>query len=197
MKKNTTELGKTISEARVKAGISQRQLAKLANMDCAEVSRIEAGKRLKPNVLYLKGIADNLGLSLVELMKLAGYDDIDINWGKDLTNKRSTKDYQNQIKEYENFYFNIFRLIDDHRDNDFIVKGIIADIIDKLELGKDVSKEELIEDLRKCITTIRPNLEKVDKSIYPKIDTALLPKVEIKSNLKYSTLTGNIIDKEK
>ena len=51
MKKNTTELGKTISEAREKLGISQRELARKSNMDCAEVSRIEAGKRLKPNVL--------------------------------------------------------------------------------------------------------------------------------------------------
>ena len=43
-----------------------------ANMDCAEVSRIEAGKRLKPNVLYLKGITEALDLSMVNLMKLAG-----------------------------------------------------------------------------------------------------------------------------
>ena len=68
LKKNTTELGKTISEAREKLGISQRELARKANMDCAEVSRIEAGKRLKPNVLYLKGIAETLGLSLVKLI---------------------------------------------------------------------------------------------------------------------------------
>ena len=78
LKKNTTELGKTISEAREKLGISQRELSRKANMDCAEVSRIEAGKRLKPNILYLKGIAETLGLSLVKLMKLAGYDDVDI-----------------------------------------------------------------------------------------------------------------------
>ena len=95
MKKHTTELGKVISEAREKLGISQRELARQAKMDCAEVSRIEAGKRLKPNVLYLKGIADTLGLSLVDLMKYAGYADTDINWGKDLTSKRSITDYQN------------------------------------------------------------------------------------------------------
>ena len=54
MKKQTTELGKIITEAREKKGISQRELSRQANMDCAEVSCIEAGKRLKPNVLYLK-----------------------------------------------------------------------------------------------------------------------------------------------
>ena len=50
-KKNITELGKVISEARQKLGISQRELARQSNMDCAEVSRIESGKRIKPNVL--------------------------------------------------------------------------------------------------------------------------------------------------
>ena len=48
MKKTTTELGKVIAEAREKVGISQRELSRRANMDCAEVSRIEAGKRQKP-----------------------------------------------------------------------------------------------------------------------------------------------------
>lgn len=81
-KKNTTELGKYISEAREKVGISQRELARRSNMDCAEVSRIESGKRKKPNILYLKGISETLGLSLVKLMKLAGYNDVEINWGK-------------------------------------------------------------------------------------------------------------------
>ena len=76
MKKPTTELGKVIAEAREKVGISQRELSRRANMDCAEVSRIEAGKRLKPNVLYLKGIADTLNLSMARLMKLAGYNDV-------------------------------------------------------------------------------------------------------------------------
>ena len=43
MKKQTTELGKIITEAREKKGISQRELSRQANMNCAEVSRIEAG----------------------------------------------------------------------------------------------------------------------------------------------------------
>lgn len=101
MKKQTTEFGKLVSEAREKLGISQRELARRSNMDCAEVSRIETGKRLKPNILYLKGIAETLNLSMVDLMKLAGYDDIDINWCKELSIKRSTADYQKQIRSYE------------------------------------------------------------------------------------------------
>ena len=133
MKKTTTELGKVIAEAREKVGISQRELSRRANMDCAEVSRIEAGKRQKPNVLYLKGIADTLNLSMVDLMKLAGYNDIEINWGQDFTDRRSTKDYQNQIQEFRNFYFDVLQDIEDRRKVDFSIKCRIADLIDKLE----------------------------------------------------------------
>lgn len=201
LKKNTTELGKTISEAREKLGISQRELARKSNMDCAEVSRIEAGKRLKPNVLYLKGIAETLGLSLVKLMKLAGYDDVDINWGKDLTDKRSTTDYQEQIKSYEQFYFAVLEELETRRKTDFAIKGGIADLIDKLELAKieniTISNDEILDRLKELILMIRPNLEKLDKEKYPKFDRGLLPKTEIKSTTKLNNLTGDFINKEK
>lgn len=180
MKKQTTELGKLVSETREKLGISQRELARRSNMDCAEVSRIEAGKRLKPNILYLKGIAETLNLSMVNLMKLAGYDDIDINWGKDLSIKRSTADYQKQIQSYEQFYFNALDIVEDRRKVDFAVKGCIADLIDKLELAKiekkEISNDEILDRLKEIIPMIRPNLEKFDKSKYPSFDSALFPK---------------------
>ncbi len=201
IKKNTTELGKTISDAREKLGISQRELARKSNMDCAEVSRIESGKRLKPNVLYLKGIAETLGLSLVKLMKLAGYDDVDINWGKDLSSKRSTSDYQEQIKSYEQFYFDILEELETRRKTDFAIKGGIADLIDKLEIAKienkEISNDEILDRLKELIPMIRPNLEKLDKSKYPKFDRGLLPKTEIKFTTKLNTLTGQFIDEEK
>lgn len=200
-KKNTTELGKTISEAREKLGISQRELARKSNMDCAEVSRIEAGKRLKPNILYLKGIAETLGLSLVKLMKLAGYDDVDINWGKDLSSKRSTSDYQQQIKSYEQFYFDVLEELETRRKTDFAIKGGIADLIDKLELAKiekkEISNDEILDRLKELIPMIKPNLEKLDKEKYPKFDRGLLPKTEIKSTTKLNTLTRKFIDEEK
>lgn len=201
MKKNATELGKIISEAREKVGISQRELARQANMDCAEVSRIEAGKRLKPNVLYLKGIAETLNLSMVDLMKLAGYNDIEINWGQDFSDRRSTADYQKQIKSYEQFYFNILEELEIRRKTDFAIKGGIADLIDKLELAKienkEISNEEILDRLKELIPMIRPNLEKFDKSKYPYFDSGVFPKMEIKSTTKLNTLTGRFIDDEK
>ena len=180
MKKQTTELGKLVSETREKLGISQRELARRSNMDCAEVSRIEAGKRLKPNILYLKGIAETLNLSMVDLMKLGGYYDIDINWGKDLSVKRSTADYQRQIESYEKFYFDALDHFEENRKVDFAIKGCIADLIDKLELAKikkkEISNDEILDRLKEIISMIRPNLEKFDKSKYPSFDSALFPK---------------------
>ena len=162
-KKNTTELGKYISEAREKVGISQRELARRSNMDCAEVSRIESGKRKKPNILYLKGISETLGLSLVKLMKLAGYNDVEINWGKDFSDRRSTADYQAQIESYEKFYFDVLDDIEQRRKNDFACKGIITDLIGKIE-NKGLSNDEILESLNEILTTIKPNLEKFDKA---------------------------------
>ncbi len=201
MKKNTTELGKTISEAREKVGISQRELARQSNMDCAEVSRIEAGKRLKPNVLYLKGIAETLNLSMVDLMKLAGYNDIEINWGQDFSDRRSTADYQKQIKSYEQFYFDILEELETRRKNDFAIKGGIADLIDKLEIAKiekkEISNDEILDRLKELIPMIRPNLEKFDKSKYPSFDKGVFPKMEIKSDVKYPTLSTEMINEKK
>lgn len=200
MKKNTTELGKTISEAREKLGISQRELARKSNMDCAEVSRIEAGKRLKPNVLYLKGIAETLNLSMIDLMKLAGYNDIEINWGQDFSDKRSTADYQKQIKSYEQFYFDILEELETRRKTDFAIKGGIADLIDKLELAKiekkEISNDEILDRLKELIPMIRPNLEKFDKSKYPSFDYGLFPKMEIKSDIKHPTLPTDLNEKK-
>ena len=200
LKKSTTELGKTISEAREKMGISQRELARQSNMDCAEVSRIEAGKRLKPNVLYLKGIAETLNLSMVDLMKLAGYNDMEINWGQDFSDRRATADYQKQIKSYEQFYFDILEELETRRKTDFAIKGGIADLIDKLELAKienkEISNDEILDRLKELIPMIRPNLEKFDKSKYPSFDSGVFPKMEIKSDVKYPTIPKELLDKK-
>ena len=59
-------------------------------------------------------------------MKLAGYDDVDINWGKDLSSKRSTSDYQEQIKSYEQFYFDILEELETRRKTDCAMQGGVA-----------------------------------------------------------------------
>ena len=176
MLKTKTELSTTIIEARKKKGISQRELSRIVNMDCAELSRIEAGKRLKPNILYLKGLADALDLSLVELMTMSGYSEVDINWGRNITEKRSNIDYENCIKDYERFYFDVLEDIDNRRKNTFACKGIISDIIDRIETpqksGNEVTMDEILEKLKEVSALMRPNLEKFDTTKHPKYLTS-------------------------
>ena len=113
-------------------------------------------------------------------MKLAGYNDVEINWGQDFTDRRSPADYQRQLKSYENFYFDVLQDIEDRRKVDFSIKGGISDLIDKLELAKiekkEISNDEILDRLKEIISMIRPNLEKFDKSKYPLFDSALFPK---------------------
>ena len=67
----------------------------------------------------------------------------------------------------------------------------------KYEENKEISNDEILDRLKELIPMIRPNLEKLDKDKYPKYDSGVFPKIKIESNVKYNTLTGNIVDKEK
>ena len=51
-------IGEVIAEAREKAGFSQRQLAKIANVSNAEISKIESGEREIPNPKTLRKISN-------------------------------------------------------------------------------------------------------------------------------------------
>ena len=50
------KIGEIIAEQREKAGYSQRQLAKIANISNAELSKIESGEREIPNPKTLRKI---------------------------------------------------------------------------------------------------------------------------------------------
>ena len=76
MEKET--LATIIKKTRELKGISQRKLAKLTKIDNAEISRIERGIRKHPNFLYLKNLSDVLEIDFIYLLKLANYDNEDI-----------------------------------------------------------------------------------------------------------------------
>ena len=137
---------------------------------------------------------------MVDLMKLAGYNDMEINWGQDFSDRRATADYQKQIKSYEQFYFDILEELETRRKTDFAIKGGIADLIDKLELAKienkEISNDEILDRLKELIPMIRPNLEKFDKSKYQSFDSGVFPKIEIQSDVKYPTVPKNLLDKK-
>ena len=65
-------LGQVIAEAREKKGLSQRQLAKIANINNSELSKIEAGIRKEPNPKTLRKISNIIDVNYSDLMYMIG-----------------------------------------------------------------------------------------------------------------------------
>ena len=67
-------IGEVITEAREKANLSQRQLAKLANINNSELSKIESGVRKEPSPKIIRKISNVLDVNYSDLMymKLKG-----------------------------------------------------------------------------------------------------------------------------
>ena len=105
-------------------------------------------------------------------MKLAGYSDVEINWGTDFSNKRSTADYQKQIESYEKFYFDVLEDIEIRRKSAFECKGIFADIIDRIDnpgyYSSEITLKDISEKLKEASRVINKNMEKFDKDKLPK-----------------------------
>ena len=65
-------IGEVITEAREKANLSQRQLAKLANINNSELSKIELGVRKEPSPKILRKISNVLDVNYSDLMYMIG-----------------------------------------------------------------------------------------------------------------------------
>ena len=65
-------IGEVITEAREKANLSQRQLAKLANINNSELSKIESVVRKEPSPKILRKISNVLDVNYSDLMYMIG-----------------------------------------------------------------------------------------------------------------------------
>lgn len=65
-------IGEVITEARERANLSQRQLAKLANINNSELSKIESGVRKEPSPKILRKISNVLDVNYSDLMYMIG-----------------------------------------------------------------------------------------------------------------------------
>lgn len=65
-------IGEVIAEAREKANLSQRQLAKKANINNSELSKIEAGIRKEPSPKILRKISNVIDVNYSDLMYMIG-----------------------------------------------------------------------------------------------------------------------------
>lgn len=65
-------IGELIAENREKKGLSQRQLAKLAKISNAELSKIESGEREIPNPKTLRKISNIIDVNYNDMMYMIG-----------------------------------------------------------------------------------------------------------------------------
>lgn len=66
------KIGELIAEAREKKGLSQRQLAKIAKISNAELSKIESGERETPNPKTLRKISNIIDVNYNDMMYMIG-----------------------------------------------------------------------------------------------------------------------------
>ena len=66
------KIGEVIANARENAGLSQRQLAKVAKISNAELSKIESGEREIPNPKTLRKISKYINVNYNEMMNMIG-----------------------------------------------------------------------------------------------------------------------------
>ena len=66
------KIGELIAEAREKKGLSQRQLAKIAKISNAELSKIESGEREIPNPKNLRKISNIIDVNYNDMMYMIG-----------------------------------------------------------------------------------------------------------------------------
>jgi putative transcriptional regulator len=61
------KLGSNIAQLRISKGLSQADLARSCNKDPQSLNRLERG-RINPSIFYLQEIADELGISIKDLV---------------------------------------------------------------------------------------------------------------------------------
>lgn len=66
------KIGELIAEARENKGLSQRQLAKIAKISNAELSKIESGEREIPNPKTLRKISNIIDVNYNDMMYMIG-----------------------------------------------------------------------------------------------------------------------------
>jgi len=66
-------LGGALTTGRQATGRSLRSVASAAGMAPSHLAHLEQDRAVTPNPRHLKALADELGLSYVELMRAAGY----------------------------------------------------------------------------------------------------------------------------
>ena len=148
---------KTLIEGgRESKNISQRELARRIGLSNTSLNDLEKGKVKKPDVEMLRRIAEELDLSLQQLLNAAGYDHFSFMFSNDEFINKSSRDLKNLIKEFRRFKFDIL-------DWDNTKRNIARNSIENLD--RVAYKLELIRDNRGINYTLDEAINDINKEI--------------------------------
>lgn len=152
---------------------SQRELARRIGLSNTSLNDLENGKVKKPDIEVLRKIAEELDLSLEQLLRAAGYDAL-TNWlSADEFKNKSSRDLKNIIKESRIFKYDI---LDWDNTKRTITKEVMANLerlTFKLEMirdnkGIDYTLDQAIEEINKSVEELKEVAKKYDYSKLPK-----------------------------
>ena len=152
---------------------SQRELARRIGLSNTSLNDLENGKVKKPDIEVLRKIAEELDLSLEQLLKAAGYDAL-TNWfSNDEFKNKSSRDLKNIIKEARVFKYDILDWDSNKRE---VARKVITNldrVAYKLELIRDnrginYTLDQAIEDIKESLNDLEDVAKKYDYGKLPK-----------------------------
>lgn len=169
---NSDELRILIETARIKKGISQRELSKQTGISRSTLNDLINGKIKKVDIDDLRKIAEALDMSLQELVKVAGYDEISLYFhahkNKDRYADKSTKDLKILLDEYKASETELLVFDSKKRDKAREVGFKIFDATEKLKWIKEGKEgftlEQVINELTEAQKMLEPIMNKYDYS---------------------------------
>ena len=173
---NSDELRILIETARIKKWISQRELSKQTGISRSTLNDLINGKIKKVDIDDLRKIAEALDMSLQELVKVAGYDEISLYFhahkNKDRYADKSTKDLKRLLDEYKASETELLVFDSKKRDKAREVGFKIFDATEKLKWIKEGKEgftlEQVINELTEAQKMLEPIMNKYDYSKLPK-----------------------------
>lgn len=170
---NSEKLKILIEDARVKKGISQRELAKETGISRSTLNDLINGKIKKVDIDDLRKIAEVLDMSLQELLKVAGYDEMLFYFNKDKYANKSTKDLKSLIEQYKKSEIDLLDFDSMKRKKVSAARQKLFYTIEHLQILKD-NKDSLYT-LDKAIEDIQAAFDELKEAEY-KYDYDKLPK---------------------
>lgn len=166
-----SEFKNVIETARSAKGYTQRDLAERIGIRQSTYNDTINGKTKKVDVTIVSKIADELDLSLRDLLKLAGYDDVSF-WFESKIPK-SKKDYLNQLDKCREFKYDILDWDAKKRQEAINIMEFVGQIklqLKMIQIGSEENKytlDDVIKELDDVVEKLKTIAEKYDYSKLP------------------------------